>query len=335
MKSSAIAHSNIALIKYWGRSLDHNPNLNIPSNDSVSMTKYGLTQSTHLQTHTTIDFSDAYQEDSAILEEKVLARRKMERILKVVDPLRKYANIDCKFKMMSRNDFPTQAGLASSASGFAALAIAAANALGIDFTKEEISTFARLGSGSATRSIQGGFVRWKKGNSHETSFAEQICDPHKFNMNAVIAIVHEGKKDVTSDVGHESAHTSPFNEVRILKSQQQAKDIQKAILDDDFCKVGRIAEESSKYMHAVMMTSNPPLFYWHPSTLRLVRSIQEMRKRGMKCYFTVDAGPNVHCLCRPEDRYELQKMLGRIEYIKKIIPVKPADDSYVTKEHLF
>ena len=237
--------------------------------------------------------------------------------------------------MMSRNDFPTQAGLASSASGFAALAIAAANALGIDFTKGETSTYARLGSGSATRSIHGGFVYWTKGNSHETSLAEQICDPQQFNMNAVIAIVHEGKKDVTSDVGHGSAHTSPFNEARIQKSQEQANDIKKAILDDDFSKVGKIAEENSKYMHAVMMTSNPPLFYWHPNTLRLVKSIQEMRKRGMKCHFTIDAGPNVHCLCRPEDRYELQKMLERMEYVEKTISVKPADDSYVTNEHLF
>jgi len=335
VKSSAIAYSNIALIKYWGRSLDHDPNLNIPSNDSVSMTKYGLTQGMHLQTHTTIDFSDAHEEDIAILEGKVLIGRKMERILKVVDPLRKYANIDWKFKMMSKNDFPTQAGLASSASGFAALTIATVNALGVDFSREEISTYARLGSGSATRSIHGGFVHWRKGNSHETSFAEQICGPHEFSMNAVIAIIHEGKKDVTSDVGHESAHTSPFNKVRIERSQEQVKDIKKAILDDDFSKVGKIAEESSKYMHAVMMTSSPPLFYWHPDTMRLVKSIQEMRKGSLECYFTIDAGPNVHCLCRLEDVYELQKMLEEMECVNKTILVEPADDSYVTKEHLF
>ena len=335
MKSSAIAHSNIALIKYWGRSLDHNPNLNIPSNDSVSMTKFGLTHDMHLQTHTTIDFSDAYEEDTAILEGKTLIGRKMERVLKVVDPLRKYTNVDYNFKMMSKNDFPTQAGLASSASGFAALAIAAAKALGIDFSKEEISTYARLGSGSATRSIHGGFVYWNKGNSHETSFAEQICGPHEFNMNAVIAIIHEGKKDVTSDVGHESAHTSPFNEVRIEKSQEQAKEITKAILNDDFSKVGKIAEENCKYMHAVMMTSNPPLFYWQTNTLKLVKSTQRMRKEGLECYFTIDAGPNVHCLCRPEDIYELQKMLEKIECVNKTILIEPADDSYVTKKHLF
>ncbi len=335
MKSSAIAHSNIALIKYWGRSLDHNPNLNIPSNDSVSMTKYGLTHDVHLQTHTTIDFSDAYEEDMAILGGEVLTGRKMERVLGVVDPLREYANVDYKFKMMSKNDFPTRAGLASSASGFAALAIAAVNALGIDFSKEEISTYARLGSGSATRSIHGGFVYWNKGNSHETSFAEQICGPDEFDMNAVVAIIHEGKKDVTSDVGHESAYTSPFNEARIKKSQEQAKEIRKAILNDDFSEVGKIAEENCKYMHAVMMTSNPPLFYWHPETLKLIKSIQRIRKEGLECYFTIDAGPNVHCLCASDDICEFQRMLEEIECVNKTILLKPADDSYVTKEHLF
>ncbi len=335
MKSSAIAHSNIALIKYWGRSQEHDPYLNIPSHDSVSMTKYGLIPNTHLETHTTIDFSDVHKEDTAFLEGEVLTGRKMERILKVVNPLRKYANIDRKFKVMSRNDFPTQAGLASSASGFAALAIAAVNAFGISFSKEEISTCARLGSGSATRSIHGGFVYWHKGNSHETSYAEQICGPEEFDMNVVIALVHEGKKEVTSDVGHESAWTSPFNDVRTKKSQGQAIEIKNAILNDDFSKVGRIAEENCRYMHVVMMTSDPPLFYWHPDTLRLIKSIQRLRKESLECYSTIDAGPNVHCLCRPEDTYELQKMLEKMKFVRKTIPAKPANDSCVTKEHLF
>ena len=88
-------------------------------------------------------------------------------------------------------------------------------------------------------------------------------------------------------------------------------------------------------MHAVMMTSDPPLFYWHPDTLKLIKSIQRMREDGLECYFTIDAGPNVHCLCRPEDTYELQKTLEKIECVNKTIRVRPADDSFVIKEHLF
>ncbi len=299
------------------------------------MTKHGTTRDTQLQTHTTIDFSSAYEEDVAILDGEVLTGRRMERILRVVNALRKYAHIDYRFRMMSKNDFPTEAGLASSASGFAALAIATVDALGIDFSLEEISTYARLGSGSAARSIHGGYVYWNKGNTHETSYAEKICDPHEFDMSAVIAIISEGKKDVSSDVGHETANTSPFNDVRIGKSQEQAKDIRKAILNDDFSEVGSISEENCKYMHAVMMTSSPPLFYWQPDTLRLVKLIQRIRKEDLECYFSIDAGPNVHCLCRSEDALELQKMLEERECVKKTIPTRPADDSYVTKEHLF
>jgi len=334
MKASAIAHSNIAFIKYWGRSLGRDPGLNIPSNDNVSMTKLGMGDQ-RLQTHTTIEFSDAYKEDIAILEGEVLTGRKLQRVLGVVNPLRKYAGIDYKFKMESKNDFPTQAGLASSASGFAALAIATVNALNLRLSKEEISTYARLGSGSAARSIHGGFVWWHKGNSHESSFAEQICGPDEFEIRAVIAIIHEGKKDVTSDVGHESAWTSPLNKARVEISQKQADEIRKAILDDNFTRVGQMVEKNCLYMHSIMMTSEPPLFYWFPETLRVIKTIQRMRKEGLECYFTIDAGPNVHCLCRPEDMNELQKLLEKMEGVTKIIPVKPADDSYVTKEHLF
>lgn len=333
MKSSAIAHSNIALIKYWGRSTHHDPNLNIPLNNTVSMTKYGLNENTHLQAHTTIDFSNKYKKDTASLNGESLDN--IDRILNLINPLRKYAGIDYNFRMASENDFPTQAGLASSAAGFAALAIAAADALNLDFSKKELSTYARLGSGSAARSIHGGFVYWHKGNSHESSYCEQICGPDDFDMGAVIAIIKEEKKKVISDAGHNFAETSPFNDARIQKSQEQAKEIKKGILDNDFTKVGEIAEKNCKYMHAVMMTSDTALFYWDPDTLRVIKTIETIRKDGLDCYFTIDAGPNVHTLCRQENMYELQKLLEKIKGVKSTIPVKPADDSYTIKDHLF
>ncbi len=334
MKSSAIAHSNIALVKYWGRSRTHDPSLNIPSTDSVGMTKLGESDDIRLLTHTTIEFSDVYEQDSATLDGAFLTGRAMERVLKVVNPLRTIAGVSHRFKMMSRNDFPTQAGLASSASGFAALTIATVDGLGISLSKREISAFARLGSGSAARSIHGGLVYWYKGDSHETSFARQICGPTEFDMSAVIAIIHKGRKEVTSDVGHKSAHTSPFDRARVNISRKQAKDIEKAILTDDFSVVGRISEESSRYMHVVMMTSDPPLFYWHPNTLRLIKLIQKLRP-SLECYASVDAGPNVHCLCRPEDAYELRKILDETDYVNMTIVAGLAGGSHKTGEHLF
>jgi len=335
MKASAIAHSNVALIKYWGRSLDQSFHLNIPSNDSVSMTKCGISKNIRLQTHTTIEFSDAYAEDTAILNGNFVTGRNMERILKIVNPLRKRSKVTWKFKMVSQNDYPTQAGLASSASGFAALANATAHALSLDLTKKELSRYARLGSGSAARSIHGGFVYWHKGHSHETSFAEQICGPDEFNMNVVIAIVNEERKAITSDVGHRTAHTSPFNSIRIDKSQQQAKEIRRAILDDDFSKVGKLSEENCKYMHFVMMTSEPPLYYWQPETLRLMKLIHKIRGAGLECYFTIDAGPNVHFLSRPDGIYELRKELENRDFVNKTILARQASDSLVIERHLF
>jgi diphosphomevalonate decarboxylase len=336
MKSSAIAHSNIALIKYWGNWSKVSPSLNIPLNDSVSMTKYGLSENIRLQSHTTIEFSEELKEDKAILNNIPLKGRDMERVLKIINPLRKLKNIDYKFKMMSFNDFPTQAGLASSAAGFAALTIAAAKALNLVLTKEELSTFARLGSGSAARSIHGGFVYWYQAMSHETSFAEKICNPNDFDINAIIAIINEGKKDVSSDLGHELANTSIFNKLRVKKSQEQAKEIKAAILDDDFKKVGTIAEKNCMFMHSIMMTSEPALFYWSPVTLKVIKEVLKMRKsEKMDCFFTIDAGPNVHVLCRPETIDFVKNILENIEGVYKTIHVKPANDSYLTNKHLF
>lgn len=336
MKSSAIAHSNIALIKYWGNWTKLSPDLNIPLNDSVSMTKYGCSENTRLQTHTTIEFSEEFRENEAILNNCPLTGRDMERILKIINPLKKIKKIDYKFKMMSFNDFPTQAGLASSAAGFAALTIAAAKALNLEMTKEELSTFARLGSGSAARSIHGGFVYWHRGFSHETSYAEKICSPNDFNINAIIALIDEGRKVVSSDVGHELANTSIFNAARVKKSHEQAVEIKAAILDDDFKKVGIIAEKNCMFMHSVMMTSEPALFYWSPVTLKVIKKVLNLRKsENLDCFFTIDAGPNVHCLCRPENIEYIQKIFENIKGIEKTILVKPANDSYTTSEHLF
>jgi diphosphomevalonate decarboxylase len=238
--------------------------------------------------------------------------------------------------MMSFNDFPTQAGLASSAAGFAALTVAAAKALNLDLTKEELSTFARLGSGSAARSIHGGFVYWHQGTSHESSFAEKICNPNDFDVNAIIAIISEGKKDITSDSGHKLANTSIFNELRVKKSHEQAKEIKAAILDDDFKKVGMIAEKNCLFMHSVMMTSEPALFYWNPITLKVIKKVLHIRKsEGLDCFFTIDAGPNVHCLCRPEIIDYINNTIKNIDGVDKTILAKPSSDSYLTNEHLF
>jgi len=361
-KSSAYAHPNIALIKYWGKSRDHPPNLNIPTNDSVSMTKESINTATSgidLLTHTTIEFSEQYNEDTGFLKTNdpliPFNEIQMKRILKVVDALKQSANTYLHFKMISQNKFPTAAGLASSSSAFAALATCTADALNLNLDKIELSKYARLGSGSASRSLHGGFVYWNKGNSHDTSYAEQICACNEFNIAAVIAVIDRGKKEVSSDVGQEAAHSSVFNQIKINESQKQAIEIKKAIQDDDFTTVGKIAEKNCLYMHSVMMTSEPPLFYWEPNTLKVIKTvlntrrqffqtykmiekgIKQKEKEGIECYFTVDAGPNIHCLCRTEDLDAAQNMIQNIGIPEKnIVRVRQADyGSKIVNEHLF
>ncbi|TXT67412.1 MAG: putative Diphosphomevalonate decarboxylase [Promethearchaeota archaeon] len=362
MRSSAFAHPNIALVKYWGKSRDHPSHLNIPTNDSVSMTKESINTAESgidLITHTTIDFSDQYDKDMGFLKSDddlvPFTEIQMKRILKVVDALRKIAGSSLRFKMMSQNKFPTAAGLASSSSAFAALATCVSNALGLTLDNVELSKYARLGSGSASRSLHGGFVCWNKGDSHDTSYAEQICPCNEFNISAVIAVINRDEKAVSSDIGQETAHTSVFNPVKIREAQKQAVEIKKAIQNDDFTTVGQISEKSCLYMHSVMMTSDPPLFYWNPNTLKVIKAvvatrnqflhtyktikkgIDQKEKDGIECYFTVDAGPNIHCLCRTEDLDEVQLMLQGIGIPEKnTVRVRQADyGSKVVDQHLF
>lgn len=335
MKASAVSHSNIALIKYWGRQDDEGRGLNLPLNDNVSMTKEGISGGSKLMSRTTVEFSQSYEKDRMVLEGRELTGREMERVIRVVNPLRQKADVESFFRIESVNDFPTAAGLASSAAGFSALAIAASSALGLKLSREELSTWARLGSGSAVRSVHGGYVYWHKGNSHETSYAEKLCEGDAFPLNAVIVIVNEGRKGVSSDIGHEHAHTSPFNTIRTDLSQKEALLVRKAILDNDLRTVGSIAERNSKYMHAVMMTSDLPLFYWQGETLEVIKSVHAMREKGLEVYFTIDAGPNVHCLCRTEDAYEVQKELESQDHVLRTILARPAKDPHTIDEHLF
>jgi len=335
MKATAVTNSNIALVKYWGRLEGVPKELNIPMNDNVSMTKSGGSGGSLLRTRTTVEFGEDIEGDSAVLNGEPLTGRGLQRVVSVADNLREAAGSELRFRMESKNDFPTAAGLASSAAGFAALTLAGSKALSLDMDRSELSTYARLGSGSACRSLFGGFVYWHRGADHSSSMAEKIRGSECFRMEAVIAIVGENVKEVPSEVGHGFARTSPFNGIRADISQRQAKEVVRALLDDDFKTVGEIAEKNCRYMHAVMMTSDIPLYYWSPDTLEVIKLVHRIRKGGIETFFTIDAGPNVHCLCRPEDTDELRKELDDIPCVKRTIPVRPAEDPFFTEDHLF
>jgi diphosphomevalonate decarboxylase len=210
------------------------------------------------------------------------------------------------------------AGIASSASSFAALTLSAVKAAGTDLSEAELSCIARLGSGSASRSIPSGFVIWHQGNSHETSFAESFATPDYWDLVDVIAIISGEHKAVGSRQGHTSASTSDLQNARVNGAIERLKACQNAILARDFGAFADVVEYDSNLMHAVMMTSRPPLFYWLPTTLTVMDAVRHWRANGVQVCYTLDAGPNVHCICTRADADKVVQGLKSVDGVKDV-----------------
>ena len=287
LTSCAISHPNIAFIKYWG---NKNESLRIPENGSISMNLDSL------WTKTKIEFDSTYTNDQLKINDKNADKVTMLRVSSFLDYIRNIANVPFYAKISSESNFPIGAGIASSASAFSALAVAAVNALNLNLSERELSIIARKGSGSASRSIPGGFVEWVAGDSDTNSFSYSICPPDHWDLNDIIAIVKSTHKEIGSTQGHPLAKTSPLQSSRVSDSQNRLSFCKNAILEKDFDKLAYISELDSNLLHAVMMTSTPILFYWEPDSLRLMKEIIKLRKNGIPVFYTLDAGPNVHVI---------------------------------------
>jgi len=239
------------------------------------------------------------------------------------------AGIETRARVISRNNFPMAAGLASSASAFAALSLAATRAAGLDLGEQELSILARLGSGSACRSVPGGFALWLAGDSHETSFAHQIAPPEHWALRDLIAIVSRAPKAVSSGAGHAAAETSPFFKARLATLPRRLEEVKEALLARDFPALGRAIEEEAISLHVVAMTSRPPIYYWLPTTVRLINEVQRWRAEGLEVYFTFDAGPNVHLICQAENAAEVERRLAAIEEVQEVIVNEPAGKTHL------
>lgn len=299
MNGTAIAraHPNIAFIKYWGNADER---LRIPSNGSLSMNLDGL----HTETRVTW-FNDA-DRDRLILNGQPTTGPALDRVVRHVDQLRERLGLTGKVDVESRNNFPMGAGIASSASSFAALTVAAVSAAGLELPEHELSALARLGSGSASRSVPGGYVEWAAGGTHQSSFAFSIAGPDHWDIVDVVAVVSEVHKDVGSREGHAVASTSEFQRERVATATSRIDICRTALLDRDFSRLARVVEHDSDMMHAVMMTSTPPLFYWLPGSLELMSAVRRWRAEGLNVCYTLDAGPNVHCITTSEDADEVE-----------------------------
>lgn len=309
-QATARAHPNIAFIKYWGNRDSH---LRLPASSSISMNLDGLF------TETTVQWSDRQTSDTFVLNGAAQSGAPLARVSTHMDHLRQRLNITDKAHVESANNFPTGAGVASSAAAFAALTVAAVVAAGNQLDERELTTLARLGSGSAARSVPAGFVEWHTAKTHEESYAETIFAPDYWDLVDVVAIVNTTHKARGSTEGHSAADTSDLQPARIAGAAGRLAACKTAIRDRDFDAFAQVVEHDSNLMHAVMMTSRPPVFYWQPASLALMQRVRDLRADGVRVCYTLDAGPNVHCICVRDDAAEVKAALdGMSEVIETL-----------------
>jgi diphosphomevalonate decarboxylase len=309
LTASAVAHPNIAFIKYWG---NQNDALRIPSNGSISMNLAGLT------THTRVTFDSHLPEDILDLNGVRMDGPELKRVSSHLNLVRGIRGLSIKAHIFSQNNFPTGSGIASSAAAFAALTLASTTALGMQMEEKDLSRIARRGSGSACRSIPGGFVEWTAGTEDRDSFAFTIADADAWNLTDCIAILESKPKKVGSTEGHSLAKTSPLQAARVQDAPRRLDICREAIQQRDFLELAEAVELDSTMMHAVMMTSTPALFYWSPATLRILKSVISWRKSGIPVAASVDAGPNVHVLCETGAAAVVAKRLTELSEVQEV-----------------
>ncbi|MEN2667650.1 diphosphomevalonate decarboxylase [Listeria aquatica] len=301
MKVTAVAHTNIALIKYWGK---RDEKLILPSNSSLSITL------DKFFTETTFEWDDSQKKDVLVLNGVEREDAKVQRYL---DVLRSEFGIASRAVIHSENHVPTAAGLASSASAFAALAVAASASLARNDSKMELSRLARLGSGSASRSIFGGLAIWQKGENTDgsDSYAVPFESELTNQLAVVVAIVSDQPKKISSRDGmKQTVQTSPFFGEWTKTAELDLELIKKAFAHSDFTQVGEILEHNAMKMHATTLSANPPFTYFSQESLLVMEAVRKLRADGIEAYFTMDAGPNVKIVCLKQDE---EKVAGRVE----------------------
>lgn len=308
--ATAIAHPNIALIKYWGNRDDR---LRLPANGSISMTLGGL------DTRTTVAFDPTLSDDELFFDGSPASEGALARVRDHLTFIRSLAAKQARAHVDTHSNFPAGAGIASSAAAFAALTVAGCAAAGMDLSPRELSLVARRGSGSASRSIFAGFVEWYRGDDDAESFSKPIAGPDHWELVDLVAVVTRRPKTVGSTEGHARADSSPLQSGRVADAPRRLDFCRAAILARDFSALAEIAELDSNMMHAVIMTSQPPVYYWTPETIRLMRAVRGWRSSGAQVFFTVDAGPNVHCVCPASEAAEISSRLLDVPGVHQVL----------------
>ncbi|MBS4537372.1 diphosphomevalonate decarboxylase [Clostridium sp. D2Q-11] len=319
MKATAKANTNIALIKYWGK---RDENLFLPMNSSISITL------DKFYTITTVEFKEKLDSDIFILNKNIESNSERDKVSRFLDRIRKRTGTNLHAEIISENKVPTAAGFASSASGFAALAAAASKSLNLDLDKKDISILARQGSGSASRSIYGGFVEWQKGiqKDGQDSFAKPLLSEKDWNISILSVVVASKEKNVSSREGMKrTIETSPFYSGWLSTVEKDLVMVREAINAQDFERLGEVVEGNALKMHATMLGAEPPVLYWQSGTMEVIHYIQSLRLSGIPVYLTIDAGPNVKVLCLPTDEKRIYESLLSLPSVKEVITCHPGE----------
>lgn len=294
MFASARAHTNIALIKYWGKK---DQKLILPYTDSLSLTL------NEFYTTTSVQFDDQLTHDEFSINTEPVSEHNQQKLAHFMDLIRNQRQFNLFAHVNSVNHVPISAGLASSSSAFAALAAAASKAAELNLSATELSRLARRGSGSATRSIFGGLVEWHKGHDDKTSFASPIDEQVDFGLEMIAILIDTSVKKVSSRSGMQNVvATSPYYPAwqEVVKNDMVA--MKAAILKKDINLIGQIAEENAMRMHALTLSAQPSFTYFNAASLTAMDMIRDLRSNGINCYYTLDAGPNVKVIYHHQDR---------------------------------
>ncbi len=319
---TARACANIALVKYWGK---RDADLNLPAAGSLSLSLAALV------TETRVDFDAALGADLIELEGKPAGTAEAARVSSFLDLVRDRAGITTRARVTSFNRFPTASGLASSASGFAALAVATTHAAGLHLDPRELSILARRGSGSAARSIFGGFVRMHAGDTDEAAYAEPITSSLIDRVRMVIAIVGGGapKTHGSRDAMDHTAATSPFYRAWVDLVPRDLAAAEAALATRDLPALGDVTEHNALAMHASAIAARPGVIYWKPATLALLAAVRTLRQNGRAAWATMDAGPHVKVLTTVEDADHIARALANVEGVTATTISGPGGPAYV------
>jgi diphosphomevalonate decarboxylase len=302
VKATAEAHANIALVKYWGK---RDEALLLPEAGSLSIAL------DKLLTTTTVELGD-FAGDGFTLDGRSADPAPARRLLDAAG-IRQRARID------SRNSFPTAAGLASSASGFAALAVAACAAAGLRKSTGELSSLARLGSGSASRSVPGGWAVW------EGESASQVFAPSHWDLRFCVAISGGGPKQIGSRDGMRTTkETSPYHAAFIAQCRRDLPEALRLLAARDLHGLGALAERNALRMHADALAADPPLLYWQPATVACLQALRGLRDSGVEAWATIDAGPHLVAICAPDRAASVVARLRAVPGVAEVLVCAPA-----------